>query len=273
MAWRLVLRPAAFGSFGLFMSVLVAFLCAAFAGGTELTFAAHSGADLPWAAEYLGDESNAWLVAKVRGRGLSLECCGEIAAIRRGRLVDDPPRQPLKLAAEYVAPLTAFAGALKGQTPRETIDQVCAIFDLDTARMSAGWPCPAFHGSHGWGRNPRRGFPWDGARWGEVHGDGWLILKVPVKGRTMRFELPARPNPAGLAVDGLFYAGALWLLTRLRSILARALRERRGVCPNCAYPAGVSPVCTECGTALRVRAVPVGSATADANGPWRSCAK
>jgi hypothetical protein len=31
----------------------------------------------------------------------------------------------------------------------------------------------------------------------------------------------------------------------------RSLRVKRGLCPACAYPVGVSPVCTECGGCVR----------------------
>lgn len=58
----------------------------------------------------------------------------------------------------------------------------------------------------------------------------------------------------GFVVDSVIYAtawiilicGASWLLWTRRS----QRRIRRGLCPACAYPAGTSPVCTECGRAL-----------------------
>ena len=45
----------------------------------------------------------------------------------------------------------------------------------------------------------------------------------------------------GLAVQGLRRFGSL----------RRRLRARRGLCTACAYPAGESAVCSECGAAVR----------------------
>ena len=69
-------------------------------------------------------------------------------------------------------------------------------------------------------------------------------------------ELPLRPLWPGFAINTIFYATFLWLLTCLAIAVRRSLRLRRGLCPKCAYPMGGSAVCTECGHKLpqRVRA-------------------
>ena len=59
--------------------------------------------------------------------------------------------------------------------------------------------------------------------------------------------LPLRPIPGGFAVNTMFYAALLWLLTRGPFALRRVFRVKRGLCPACTYPTGDSPVCTECG--------------------------
>ena len=65
--------------------------------------------------------------------------------------------------------------------------------------------------------------------------------------------LPLRPIWPGFAVNTLFYAAVLWLLSGGPFRLRRHLRFRRGLCPACGYPMGESAVCSECGKALPSR--------------------
>jgi hypothetical protein len=78
-----------------------------------------------------------------------------------------------------------------------------------------------------------------------------LPITARLGARTINAELPVRPVWVGIALDTVVYGAALWLLVRSLGALRRGIRSRRGLCPGCAYPAGVSPLCTECGTALR----------------------
>jgi len=101
---------------------------------------------------------------------------------------------------------------------------------------------------------------------------GWPFLalssesKVDEKGRfSSYFELdavPGRINPLplrpvwpGFAVNSALYATMAWVFFVAPFDLRRRLRKRsrlnRGLCSACAYPIGVSPVCTECGEPLR----------------------
>ena len=67
--------------------------------------------------------------------------------------------------------------------------------------------------------------------------------------------LPLAPMWPGFAVNTIFYATVLWLLHYGPFVLLRrVIRQRRGLCPRCAYPMGESAVCTECGKALPGRA-------------------
>ena len=59
----------------------------------------------------------------------------------------------------------------------------------------------------------------------------------------------------GFSFNTLFYAAILWLLICGPFVLRRFIRVKRGLCPACAYPMGDSAVCTECGKAVRKRAV------------------
>ncbi len=72
------------------------------------------------------------------------------------------------------------------------------------------------------------------------------------------YPFPLRPIWPGFAVNTLFYAGLLWLLTLIPGpfALRRLIRVRRGLCPLCKYPIGVSAVCTECGKELPKRVRP-----------------
>jgi len=62
--------------------------------------------------------------------------------------------------------------------------------------------------------------------------------------------LPLRPLAPGFIFNTLFYALVLWLLFATPFAARRMVRRRRGQCEKCAYPIGVSPVCTECGAAV-----------------------
>ncbi len=62
------------------------------------------------------------------------------------------------------------------------------------------------------------------------------------------------PIWSGFAVNTLFYAAVLWLLTCGRAGLCHSIRRflwrRRGFCPVCGYPMAGSAVCPECGSPL-----------------------
>ena len=66
--------------------------------------------------------------------------------------------------------------------------------------------------------------------------------------------LPLRPIWPGFAVNTIFYAVFLWLLSYSALVLRRFIRVKRGHCTACAYPIGESDVCSECGKALPGRA-------------------
>jgi len=78
-------------------------------------------------------------------------------------------------------------------------------------------------------------------------------LAAPWRGNHagVRYVLPLTPLWPGFAVNTLFYAGVLWLLWATPFALRRIIRQRRGLCPACAYPIGTSRVCTECGQGVR----------------------
>ncbi len=66
----------------------------------------------------------------------------------------------------------------------------------------------------------------------------------------MPMIFPFRPLWFGLVFNTLLFALVLALLALGPAALRRLLRIHRGQCPACAYPRGVSPICTECGEPL-----------------------
>jgi len=95
------------------------------------------------------------------------------------------------------------------------------------------------------------------ARTGSFGERGWTFVEwddppfATNLGVSVSEGLPILPLWPGFAINTLFYAAILWLLFLAPFRIRRAVRIRRGRCPKCAYPVGVSPVCTECGRELR----------------------
>ena len=86
-----------------------------------------------------------------------------------------------------------------------------------------------------------------GERWYEHRG----VTATPVQYSGMKLgilRLPSRLLWAGLIVNAVLFAAATLVVWTLPQLILRAVRRRRGQCPQCGYPVGVSPVCTECGT-------------------------
>jgi hypothetical protein len=118
----------------------------------------------------------------------------------------------------------------------------------DWTRLAAGWPSIAFEGVYVPVHNrarPRGRQP--------VRLQGLLNVDTSVGQVRLRGIVPFRPVWSGLLLNlFVYFVIALTLLRGPRTILVRR-RLRKGLCPQCAYPIGVSPVCTECGTALPLR--------------------
>ena len=68
--------------------------------------------------------------------------------------------------------------------------------------------------------------------------------------------LPYHPLWPGLIVNTLLYAGLLGIVVLLPGWARRSLRRRRHQCESCGYPVGSSPVCTECGSAIKADTLP-----------------
>ncbi len=78
---------------------------------------------------------------------------------------------------------------------------------------------------------------------------------TPSGPRAFPYAIPFYAVWPGFAVNTILYATVLWLLWAGLLGLHRRIRVWRGLCPACAYPRGVSDVCSECGTAIPSRKV------------------
>jgi hypothetical protein len=99
-----------------------------------------------------------------------------------------------------------------------------------------GWPLPVL-------RRTQRWWNWDD-----------LTLYPP--GATSP-ALFARPQLLlswpGLLLNPLIAALPMWGLLVLPGMALRHSRRKRGLCENCGYPRGTSPLCTECGSLVEHR--------------------
>ena len=87
------------------------------------------------------------------------------------------------------------------------------------------------------------------SRWGIADS---RIIRQERNGPTWTVELPLLPERGGFAANTFVFACGLWLVgtapwMSYRRLMRRRYREKHGLCGACAYPVGVSDVCTECG--------------------------
>jgi hypothetical protein len=124
------------------------------------------------------------------------------------------------------------------------IDQTRAV------ELKCGWPLLCLTGGEWdvwiWDRDARR----------YEHFEHEITAVIddrePILGRIV--ILPYGVIPHTFAANTIVYASVLWSVLAWPFVIQRRLRVRRGLCPRCAYPYGVSPVCSECGRALPARA-------------------
>jgi hypothetical protein len=109
-------------------------------------------------------------------------------------------------------------------------------FNVSASMIVLGWPCTALRG-----RAPDPFY---------VAGDPW-----PDETRNLHVvQLLATPVywPGTLANTGIFTAATVCAVLLPRT-LHRRIRNAKGRCEHCGYPAGASAVCSECGKHLNVR--------------------
>lgn len=89
----------------------------------------------------------------------------------------------------------------------------------------------------------------------KVVGFSAIVIGEPRALISPPLSLPVAPIYSGLVINAAFYALLLWLLLTTPLAARRMLRRRRGLCEKCAYPIGVSAVCTECGKPVPLKGV------------------
>ncbi len=126
--------------------------------------------------------------------------------------------------------------------------------------VAAGWPWKAYRGWRIWPAPPRP--PGQRRRCGtmmpRIDPEYAHCAAVPARVGSFRYEalVPLRPIWYGLLADSVFYGFLIWVTVRMIVALRARNRVRRGMCPRCRYPIGISPFCTECGSPLPERATP-----------------
>lgn len=144
-------------------------------------------------------------------------------------------------------------------------------FFLQDVELS-GWPLPSMRSSicasgssSRMGMNARLDF----AAISGLEMPAWLLRSPGSRNRSalsvMRTGLrpstqylPIMPVWPGIAANAALYALAAWAALAVARLLRALSRVRRGLCLRCAYPVGISSVCTECGRPVKARmGVPV----------------
>ncbi len=117
------------------------------------------------------------------------------------------------------------------------------------ARIDAGWPMRSFRGFVSGGvKQPVTSQIPPPPQKPQVH--NVITRERPIGNGTLTRYLPYGPIWLGLIINTLLYATVMIVIVWLWSVTRSKLRLRRGLCPTCKYPIGVSEVCTECGLEL-----------------------
>jgi hypothetical protein len=120
--------------------------------------------------------------------------------------------------------------------------------EVDALQFAMSQAFPRFIDERGWPmRSMFSALTYKQAKYEIVSGydTGFVFARAPAQR-----VLPLRPIWPGFAINTLFYAAILWLLFAAPFALRRRRRIKRGLCAACAYPVGVSAVCSECGKAV-----------------------
>lgn len=174
---------------------------------------------------------------------------------------------PIAEADVFSSAFVEFAQYLRNESPTTPESQIVVdVFSIVSpghyGRVTVGWPMPAFEGI------VVRELVSGGCSGPQVTAETKHYFKDTSRTyapNNMLGSIPYAPLPTGILTNVAFFAGCVWLVM-FGMIDARKLwRVRRGRCPRCAYPIGVSPVCTECGRKLPERTVQRITAQTSAN--------
>ena len=127
-------------------------------------------------------------------------------------------------------------------------DQPHDSFTASVTEHAAGWPLLSF-------RRERIETMPKGISSIATIDHGAISLPPWVARQGFRTVLPVTPIWPEVIINSIFYAGLVYGLFLGPCIVRRRLRTKSDLCPRCAYPRGVSPLCTECGSTLPDRPV------------------
>ncbi len=136
------------------------------------------------------------------------------------------------------------------------------VFSFSSFRRRSGWPLRCMESRWRALEVSTPGVPGTSGTLADQFGEGWTARMyyergipwptfVPTASGSTHFTLPLRPVWPEFAINTVFWAMAAFGFHRAPGVLRARARRRRGLCPNCAYPVGVSSVCTECGRPVR----------------------
>lgn len=117
-----------------------------------------------------------------------------------------------------------------------------------------GWPLRSHQSTRVWPSDGRPDTAGVQHEYTFVSWDVGIVRATPfVGGSTFLCYFPVAPMWFGFAFDAAVYGLVVWWMSLGSRAVHRRLRMRRGLCPACAYPVGISPVCTECGKVVKPR--------------------
>ena len=232
---RLVRTICLFGVLGLLASLAVAWTSAATVNLWSDIFVQRHGISSPtypcWGLVTIDKPSASYVFRSAisRPHGLGVDWLYQPGVTTCGPGLIEPPGWSDAKAPPFGEPLDIYEGY---------------------AEDGRGWPFICLASSIEATLNPTRGWTYGVVSWG-------IPLPSTQGPDAMPRSLPLRPVWAGLLVNTVFYGLFLWLVVHGRGLLRlqRLHRERHGRCGHCGYPAGSSPLCSECGHSLHGRGV------------------
>jgi hypothetical protein len=158
---------------------------------------------------------------------------------------------------DWAQPLSHFDHAVTCESFGVTHDMIYASDGFHgLVRIQTGWPLKTVEAC-GLGEGQGDDIGPAGPAQSNINRIGAFVLPAGVDRWSIRSGvwLPYLPIGYGALINTIFYAAIVWLLVRSPIEARRRFRQWRGLCARCGYPIGGSPVCTECGAAIKLGAL------------------
>ncbi|MEE9128511.1 MAG: hypothetical protein V3T84_00710 [Phycisphaerales bacterium] len=236
--------------FAVLLNVAVAWLCAYYAVPAYQGSVLLSADDFDKGAEIVIERDHELTIALWTAFGLTeLDCLGPWY-IWEPKLLPESRPSPEEMVDQFdsfIAEIAPSHDSLRQNNIRRQLREEMYRNSKHHMRIDAGWPMRSFRGFVSGGLlDPNHSqtllFP--------LQELNVIARERPVGKGTWPRYLPYRPIWLGLIVNTLLYATVLIAIMSMWAVMRSKLRLRRGRCPNCKYPIGVSEVCTECGVEL-----------------------